>query len=112
MRVTLTRGNVADYPLPPDVDLITSYRGLRYVEQYTGLGVEAVEGWYNALPIGGTLAVDLSGNERLESDRLQEAIRGRFGVDAVKWVEDYVIGETALTFNVVKTDEQRLVLPK
>lgn len=53
----ISRGNVVNYPIPPDVDLITTVDGLYLVNQLLGFEqyCATIEHWYNSLSIGGTL---------------------------------------------------------
>ena len=58
----IKNGNVVDFPIPPNVDLITCLRGLWLLNEYLGESavLEAVEHWYNSMPVGGTLAFGYS----------------------------------------------------
>ncbi len=57
--VRIERGNVVNHPLPKKADLITCVNGLYLVEKYMGFPAvaKALEHWYEALKVGGTLAV-------------------------------------------------------
>ena len=60
--IVISRGNVADYPIPRDVDLVTCFQGLRYVEEHTGRGAEALRHWYNSIREGAILTFDTTLN--------------------------------------------------
>lgn len=55
----ISNGNVVSYPLPKDIDLITEVEGLYLVNEYMGFSAvcRAIENWYNALSVGGMMAM-------------------------------------------------------
>jgi len=109
---TIERANVATYDLPSTVDLVTSFRGLCYVEEYMGLGLETIERWYNAMPIGATMAVDLFGNKRLEDPTIHSYLNTRFRENTVRINGDYILGTDALALKIVKPNAAPLSIPK
>lgn len=114
--VRLVEGNVLSYPLPPDTDLITSLRGLRYVEQYLHAGKDALEHWYNSLPVGGQIIFDTDDlkwqSERwiYLKERLKDSINFRstsIPTNAGRWRN----GEQAYVCQIIKNDTSPLVIP-
>jgi hypothetical protein len=110
--VLIRRANAVTYPLPPDIDLLTSYRGLQYIEQFLGMGLQAIENWYNALSVGSILSVDISGHPKLESPKVIDFLNNRFGDDSIKYPSEYINNWYATVFKVVKPDTERLIIPK
>jgi hypothetical protein len=97
----ILRGDVIDYPLPDDIDLITCVRGLFYAERLNpGGAAKALTHWYNALPIGSRLTVEIPQQmPRFQAtiDSLSETFTGH---SVGKWVNI----ETVL-IDIEKTDQ-------
>ncbi|HSW66009.1 MAG TPA: hypothetical protein VLI54_02630 [Bacillota bacterium] len=59
--LALREGDIIDYPIPTDVDLITCVHGLYYVEKLQPGGTnQALQNWYNAMPNGARLLANIS----------------------------------------------------
>lgn len=87
--VRIERDDVTNYPLPPDVDLVTCLKGLRYIEQYQGRDtmLSTVTKWRDALSPGSRLvaeATDLSYPYGESPPYLVNA----FGEAALRYVEE------------------------
>lgn len=85
--IRVERGNVVTHPLPNKADLVTCVNGLYLVEKYMGLPavVKALEHWYDALKVGGTLVtmreLCLLGKNR--QFKIEDLLRQQLG-DAVE----------------------------
>ncbi|MFA6460933.1 MAG: hypothetical protein WCV90_01590 [Candidatus Woesearchaeota archaeon] len=119
-KTILRRGNVVNYPFPLDVDLITCLRGLRYVEQYLGQGTQAVQHWYNSVPVGAVIAFDYNGDNSFLAERgdiyikvqgvpLWQALQNQLG-DAVKTSKNSNLKESAFAVTITKRDPRELRL--
>ena len=55
---TISFGDAVSFPIPLDVDLVTCLQGLQHIQRFQKKGSEAIEHWYNDLPMGALLAFD------------------------------------------------------
>jgi len=112
-------GNVVEAVLPPDVDLITCLRGLRYVEEYLGKACQAVEHWYNSMPVGATLAFDYNpeiffevrgdGPILINDAPLLEVLKLQLG-ESVEFGKFKSLVEAAFTVKIHKCEDKKLKL--
>lgn len=81
--LVISRGNVVNYPIPPDVDLITCVNGIYLIDKFLGFQAvcKAVEHWYNSLSVGGQMALmrepSLTGYER--PDSIEQHLKEQLG---------------------------------
>ncbi len=111
MHARIEKGNVVDYILPQNVDLVTCVRGLRYVEEYLKQGALAVQNWFNQLPCDGILLFDTYNDHPLTERgdepvmagerELTQALRGRLG-DSVQTYTTHHQRFTSFVVNVRK----------
>lgn len=117
--VLIRKGNAAGYLLPPNVDLVTCLRGVQYIEQFLGQGAQAVQQWYNAMPVGSLLAFDCNPESDLndghpilvQGEHLWKVLEERLG-NAVKTGRFFSsIWDGAFTVKIRKQGEEALQLP-
>lgn len=105
----ITRGNAVRYPLPTDVELVTCLQGLKYIQKYQRKGLEAIEHWYNQLPVKGRLAFDYP-FEYLPKPPI-EYLQKQLGTNMTfKFNSNFTDG--LYIVNLVKPNPLSLVLPK
>lgn len=82
----IRRGDVVDYPLPANVDLITCVMGLYYIQRHQKAARQAMEHWYNALPGGSRMIVQLH-QEMPQFREITGSLTAHFGSEALRWAD-------------------------
>ncbi len=95
----IRRGDVIDYPLPENVDLITCVMGLYYIQRHQKAASQAIEHWYNALPIGSRMIVQMH-REMPQFTDMTGSLSARFGTKALRWAD-----VSNRIFDVTKSEE-------